>query len=413
MDESLKIPDFLMEKVKSKLIANHIYINGIHVMEILNQNNRHRAVSLIYEQVAEEVTKMLNWFTGMVIQMIRFRDNSMSLEDLLNDIQLTVFNLNGCLKHLYDNGANVAQALDRYLFLSDIIFVYRAEYDIDTFTDTNTETPGLDFQNQKILDLIKKKTRITIGDEDVPQMSFFDLLADAKTIILNYTNFYNHCYECGWLYTDQLKWKSLIKSVTVQNLLSPISGKTLQQSYKDIAAEVDSTNVLAFYVEVAETLSMVLVKNSSDIIPLFVDYLRIMIVSGSRNNAIRHERLKAVNVVLDDQLKILNSFQRFMKSTLHLECPEPLLSKTAEALKSIVGCVFECLENHVLERDLLTIINLVTLFADHVHFSDTEGQFEIARTETETPEILEKIINDMRVASLATTEMGRVIIIEK
>ncbi|XP_050430879.1 uncharacterized protein LOC126839557 [Adelges cooleyi] len=404
MDDLFKIPDFLMANVRSKLNANFIHIYGIYVMEIQNKNNRRHAVNLIFEEVAKEVTNLLEWFTSMVIKMIRLRDLTVSLEKFLEDIQSTVFNLNACLKHLYDNGANVAQALNRYLLFSDMIFVYRAQYG----------TTG--FQKPKILDLVKKKTnraRLQAGVEDVPQKSYLDLLDEAKTKIVSYTDFYRQSYGCGWLNTDQLKWKSLIKSVTVQNLLSPISGKTLQQRYKETAPEVDSTKVMAFYVEVTETLAMVMAKNTSDIILLFVHYLRTMIVSSLLNNATRHERLKAVNVVLDDQIKVLNSFQRFMKSTLHLECPDQLFLEAAEALEPIVGVVYEVLENQVLKNDLPRIINVVTRLADHLHFSGTKRELDFAVTETGTIENLDKIIKDMRVASLTTTEIGRVMIIEK
>ncbi|XP_050430878.1 uncharacterized protein LOC126839556 [Adelges cooleyi] len=410
MDDLLKVPDFLLEKVKSKLNANYIFISGTNVMEIQDRSIRRRAVALIFEQVAEEVTNLLDWFTGMVTQMIRLSDLTISLEKLLENIQSMVFNLNACLKHLYDNGANVAQALNRYLLLSDIIFVYRAEYNIDTTIET--VAPRIDFEKQKILDLIKMKTNIKqlpIGGGDVPQKSYLDLLDEAKTKIVSYTDFYNRRQHYHWLNTDQLKWKNLIKTKTVQNLLSPISGKTLQQRYKDTAAEVDSTKVIAFYVEVAETLSMVLDKNSFAIISLFVDYLRTMIVSGSPNNAIRHQRLKDVIVELRNQLNVLNLFRCFMISTLHLECPEQLLLKATVALEPIVNQGFEVLQKQVSEQDLPKLIKYVNMFVKPVNVSAAEKQFDIAVTETEPTEKLKKIIKDIRVASLATTEVGRVL----
>ncbi|XP_050430822.1 uncharacterized protein LOC126839519 isoform X2 [Adelges cooleyi] len=396
-DVWLQMPNFLMGTVETKLRDNNICIKGVHVCKIKHRDNRRRVVHMIFEQVAEEVTNMLDLFTGMVIQMIRLRENFISLEDLLSVIQLMVLRLNTCLEHLYDNGVNVTQALDRYLFLRDIMFVYQAEYETDKYGD--------DFQ-EKVLDLIKKKTNIEwlpVGGEDVPPKTYLGMMVEAKTKIISYTTFYNACFGCGWLNTDRLKWKTLMKSqsiwaVTVQHLVFSVNGKSLRQRYDETAAEVDSTKVIAFYAEVAETVTVLLAKKASDVIPLLFDYLLAMMDRGSPNDAIRHRRLNAAIVVLSELLHVLKSFESFMTTTLHLECPAQLLFNVIVGLDLVIKRGLDLLEKNVLERDLTRfMISVNPHFVKPVNSPDpAEEQLGITVVKTQTTEKLEKILKDMR-----------------
>ncbi|XP_050430863.1 uncharacterized protein LOC126839543 [Adelges cooleyi] len=410
MGDLLRFPHFLKEKVESKLKANNICIEGINVCKIQDMKIRHRAVNLMLEQVAEEVTNLLDWFTDMVIQMVGLIDNSNSLEKLLDDIQSTVFNLNRCLEYLYNYRVNVTQALDRYLFLSDIIFVYRAVPD----TDTNTDTPRHNFQKRKILDLIKWKTkneRLPTGARVGPQKSCSNMLVEAKTKISRFTKFYNRRYGFGWLYADQLKWKAPMESVTVQHLVSPVSGKSLRKRYDETAAEVDSTKVIVFYAEVAETIAVRVAQKSFAVYSLFVDYLLAMMHRGSPNDAIRHERLSAVFVVLHRQLNILKSYQHTMISVRRLECPVELLLTAIADFDCVIERGGAVLKYRVWERDLWTVMKSVNpRFLKPSNAPDpAEMQPDIAATENPTTEKLGKIIEDMKAISSETSDISDMI----
>ncbi|XP_050430936.1 uncharacterized protein LOC126839589 [Adelges cooleyi] len=367
-------------------------------------DNRRHAVNLILEQVAEEVTNLLDWFTNMVIQMIGLRGNSISLKRLLDLIKLKVVSLDSCLEHLYYNRANVTQALDRYLFLSDIVFVYQAEY--EEHNDTDIDTPKLDFEKQKILDLIEKKTNmIPIDDKDAPQKSYTDMLGEAQTKIIRFTKFYNRRYGFGWLNTDKLKWKGLMKSATVQQMVSPVSGKSLQLRYDETAAEVDSTKVIAFYAEVAETITVLIAKRSFDILPLFVDFLLAMINGGSSNDPSRRERLEVVIKVLSAQLDVLKFFEGIIMYKLHLECPAELLLAAIENLDCVINRIRVVLvKDKVLDQDIHTF----TMHINPVNASDpAEKQPDIAVTEIPTAE---KLVKDMKAIVLETRGIGTVLV---
>ncbi|XP_050430842.1 uncharacterized protein LOC126839526 isoform X2 [Adelges cooleyi] len=412
------MPEYLMEIVESKLNAEVIYVQRTDEYQVQNMENKRQTINVVFEQVAEDVTNLLDEFTVMVTQMIELKDSDISLKKLLDIIQLTVLNINSCLEHMYDNEANVTQALNRYLFLSDMIFLYQTEYDKDTDTVTDIDTPRLDYEKQKILDLIKMKTNIerpTFSVRILPEKSNTDILAEAKKIIDEYTHFYDRKYDCLWLNADKLKWKDLMRSTMVQNWVSPVSGKRLQQRYDDTAAEVDSTKVLAFYAEVAETVTVLLAQKASGAFALFVDYLLAMVASGSSNNLIRRQHLNAVIAVLSELLNVLKSSRDFMLSVLNLECPEGLLVTTIADLDCVIKRGTEVLEKEVSEPDLHTLIEYVSQrFVKPVNAPDPAvEQPDIAVTETQAPEKLEKIINDIKVILSETSDIGKVLLLQK
>ncbi|XP_050430831.1 uncharacterized protein LOC126839522 [Adelges cooleyi] len=278
---------------------------------------------LIVSKVLDETMRVLDKFTVLVVAMVERNKTRPSLEFVLDYIELRISKLSGCLEFLFDNGANVTDALTGYIFYSGFKYHLFKTYNGGYYTYQNiTEMMLVRMDQQQWLMYLQR----------VPTVETYqDLYTDVEESLEDIYKVYRQTVgnSTEWLSPQSLKWTKLLESNTsFANLFKELpveDNESVYDQYLQIAREFDSVKVMDFYVNIGIALNGIIMETATDMMKAFFNLiLRLIADFSNRDNSFRQISL-AIECV-ENFLKSVHYFHNWMSYSKRLKSSETLES---------------------------------------------------------------------------------------
>ncbi|XP_050430877.1 uncharacterized protein LOC126839555 [Adelges cooleyi] len=290
---------------------------------------------LIVSKILDETLGLLDKFTVLVVAMVERNKESVSLEWVLDYTELHISKLSSCLEFLFDNEADVTDALTGYIFFKDMKYIFKNIYG-ENYSYNNVVDMFFRIKKQQWLECVRQ-----VPTEEAHQQLYTYVEQSLEDI----SKVYRHMAvkSTDWLLPECLKWRNFIESTsTTANVLKQFidaDKQNLYDQYLQIASEFDSVKVMDFYVKFGKTLDGIISQMAIDMMTSFMNLILRLIIDQS-NKANNFTQISVAQQIVEHFLLSAHYFENWMSYSKRLKNSKLLHDSPAIVMlqKSVVYC---------------------------------------------------------------------------